>query len=130
MSSPPPFSSVRSHPPGTGVPPRSSPRSAAAGAPSAGNNNTKPSLRSRAARFFARDGPGGLTLGAWATIAAATVFMAVVSWKNDHELQERKREAEREVFTSSSEDWRHAKREAREAAKDARSAASKWSKGQ
>ena len=128
MSSPPPSSSsLRSHPPGAGAPPRTSTRSAAAAA--AAPETPKPSLRARAARFFARDGPGGLTFGAWAAMAAAAVAVAAATW-HDSRLQERRREAEREVFTSSSEDWRNAKQEAKEAARDARSAASKWSKGQ
>jgi predicted metal-dependent phosphoesterase TrpH len=104
---------------------RSSPRAAAN---AAGNSNSRPSLRARVARLFSRE-VAGLSVGAWAAVAAAAVAVALAAW-NEQRLQERAREAEKEALTSSSEDWRHAKWEAKEAAKDARSAASKLSKGQ
>ena len=105
------------------------PSSFARSSPPTAGANQKPSLRSRVARFFSREGPGGLNLGYWAAVAAAAVAVALVTW-NDQRLQEKAREAERETLTLSSDDWRHAKQEAKEAAKDARSAASKWTKGQ
>lgn len=101
---------------------------AAAGNASDDENSNKPSLRARVARFFGREGPGGITVGAWASVAAVAVAVVLATWR-DQRLQERAAEAEREVVTSSAADWRHAKREAKEAARDARSAASKWSKG-
>jgi len=102
---------------------------ATAAAAAAADNENKPSLRARLSRFFARDGPGGLTFGAWACVAAATLAVALASWQ-DQRLQEKEKEVKRESLTSSSQDWRNAKQEAKEAARDARSAASKWAKGQ
>ena len=120
-----PSSSARASPPtAAAAAGRSSPRAAAN---AAGNSNSRPSLRARVARLFSRE-VAGLSVGAWAAVAAAAVAVALAAW-NEQRLQERAREAEKEALTSSSEDWRHAKWEAKEAAKDTRSAASKWSKG-
>ena len=114
-------------------PPVRSPRAAAAAAgnagAAAGTNNNKPSFSSRVRSFCAREGPAGIIYGIWACLTAAAVAVAATTW-NDERVQRRRAETEREFLTSSSEDWRQAKREAKEAAKDARSAASKWRRAQ
>lgn len=132
-SAPPRASPPTSRPLGPAAGAGPGPARAGGGGGGRGDGNNK-SLKEKLVSFFAADSFGGLTRGAWATIVAAAAAVAAGALYDRYKKQEDAAygvgfEKERKL-TSSKDDWKRGKTEMKEGAKDLRSAASKWAKGE
>lgn len=99
-----------------------------------GSGNKKMSLAEKIVSFFAAESYGGLNRGTWtAVFAAAAAFASGAFYSGRYKKQERSGYGvgfEGEKKLTSGDDWRRGKSEVKEGARDIRSAASKWARGE